>query len=93
MMKHPTHQGTQTMDSLLELHRLTDAQRQAILCLSDRPQRARRGCGWWPKAAFRLVWPGYVKLHQHYLGDSYSLTRKGLELQRALKARATGEDA
>ena len=67
---------------------LTDPQRQVLLCLNDKPERAVRGGPWSPIAAFNLVWPGYVKLHQSFAGDRYSLTKKGAKLAGLLRARA-----
>ena len=66
------------------VERLTEPQRRAIMHLTDDPQRAVRGGPWHPNAAFRLVMPGFVRLHQEYTGDRYSLTKRGLALKAAL---------
>jgi hypothetical protein len=69
---------------------LTAAQRRVIQHLTPDPEPARKGGAWSPIAAFNLVGPGLVKLHQSYLGDRYSITKRGLAVRKILQEKDSG---
>lgn len=64
---------------------LSEAQKRAILALTDHPQIARRGT-FSPVAAFNMILSGLVKLgfDKGRMRDTYLLAGKGLAVREVL---------
>ena len=64
---------------------LSEAQKRAIIALTDQPQIARRGT-FSPVAAFNMISTGLVKLgfDKGRMRDTYRLAAKGLAVREVL---------